>query len=119
MMKKVLHNQYAASNKKKSVSKKISPPVKQHSAERFEPLPTPKVYYIKWRDAFTETDEWHDTDSMTSQDYTCETIGFIIEENNKSNYYSIAGSFTIEGMFTSVINIPKEMVITKKLIKLS
>lgn len=77
-----------------------------------------KVCYIKWRDAFTETDEWHSSDTMTADDYVCETIGFLIDDNNsKTNYISIAGTVTAEGMYASIINIPKAMVITKKLIR--
>ena len=76
------------------------------------------AYYIRWRDAFTETDEWHSSSSMTDEDYVCETIGFLIEDNNsKKNYISIAGTVTVEGMYASIINIPKAMIITKKLVK--
>lgn len=76
-----------------------------------------QVWYIKWRDAFTETDEWHSSDSVTTEEYTCETVGYLIQDNKKPNYYSIAGTVTAEGLYASIINIPKAMVITRKLIK--
>lgn len=76
-----------------------------------------KIWYIKWRDAFTETDEWHSLESITTDEYTCETVGYLIKDNKKTNYYSIAGTVTAEGMYASIINIPKAMVITRKLIK--
>ena len=76
-----------------------------------------KVCYVQWRDAFTETDEWHTSESLTSEDYLCETIGFLIEDNNsKTNYISIAGTVTMNGNYTSIINIPKAMIVTKKLV---
>lgn len=78
-----------------------------------------KIYYIKWRDAFTEPDEWHDEDSLTEGDYICETVGFLLENNKNSNYYSIASTVTCDSTFCSIINIPKSMIITKKLIELS
>lgn len=101
-MKKILHTT--------TVPKKSSPP-KKH--QKF------KIYYIKWRDAFTEPDEWHDEDSLTEGDYICETVGFLLENNKKSNYYSIASTVTCDSTFCSIINIPKSMIITKKLIELS
>lgn len=100
-MKKVIHTSHHLV--KKSVSKKNVPC---------------KVYYIKWRDAFTETDEWHDEDSICDEEYICETIGYLIENNKKSNYFTVASTITNEGAFCSIINIPKSMIITKKIIKL-
>lgn len=123
-MKKIIHNSAQTTKKTSSNSKKVSPTIKKKDLSvqksfRGTLTPKPKVYYIKWRDAFTETDEWHDSDSITDEDYTCETIGYLLEENKKSNYYSIAGTVTIEGVYTSIINIPKAMVISKKCIKIN
>lgn len=102
----------------KRVIHPVNPP--QRHAESSRTLDTNndhEVWYIQWRDAFTETDEWHSLESMTDSEYTCETVGYLVKENKKPNYYSIAGTVTAEGMYTSIINIPKAMVITKRLIK--
>jgi len=73
-----------------------------------------KMYKIVWRDAFSEVDEWLNEDSLESEEYICETIGYLIETNVKPNYYTIASTITIDGYFCCVINIPKDMVISKK-----
>jgi|LakMenE01Jun11ns_1017448.scaffolds.fasta_scaffold9778930_2 hypothetical protein len=80
-------------------------------------LPKYPIYYIKWIDAFTETDEWHTLDSITSTDYTCETIGFLIP-NNRKNYYTIASTLSVDDHYASLINIPKNMITVKKIIRL-
>jgi hypothetical protein len=120
-LKKVLHSSDPSPKKVTPVAKKPSlDKVKKASLTKDAPVTPPhKICYIKWRDAFTETDEWHDPESMTNYDYICETIGYLIEDNNKSNYYSIAGTLTIDGMYASVINIPKSMIVSKKFIKLN
>lgn len=103
-MKKVIHN------------KLISTPAIS-STNKTKVLSSHKPYYIQWRDAFTETDEWHSSETLTDCDYICETVGFLIEDNNsKNNYISIAGTITVDGNFASIINIPKAMIITKKLL---
>lgn len=73
-----------------------------------------KIYKIVWRDAFSEMDEWHDTESIEDKDYICETVGYLIEDNSKKNYYTIASTITMDDFFCCVINIPKAMVISKK-----
>lgn len=77
------------------------------------------VYHFVWRDAFSETDEWHDSSSIEREDYLCHTIGYLISDNGKSNYYTIASTITIDDYFCMVINIPKAMVISKEKISLS
>lgn len=77
-----------------------------------------KIYKIVWRDAFSDMDEWHDEDSIDDQDYICETIGYLIEDNSKPNYYTIASTLTKDDYFCCIINIPKAMVITKSKISL-
>jgi len=72
------------------------------------------VYHIVWRDAFSESDEWHDYSSIDKEDYICHTIGYLIENNAKSNYYTIVSTITIDDYFCMVINIPKSMVISRK-----
>lgn len=76
-----------------------------------------KLYHIVWRDAFSEEDEWHDHESIADKDYVCETFGFLIENNKKPNYITIASTLTYDGYFCSVMNIPKSMIIKKTLIK--
>lgn len=77
-----------------------------------------KIYKIVWRDAFSDMDEWHDEDSIENQDYICETIGYLIEDNSKPNYYTIASTITKDEYFCCIINIPKAMVISKTRISL-
>jgi len=72
------------------------------------------IYHIIWRDAFSETDEWHDYESIDREDYVCHTIGYLIQDNGKSNYYTIASTITLDDYFCMVINIPKSMIISKK-----
>lgn len=97
----------------------LNPPATQLNAARrtLDTVNEHEIWYIKWRDAFTETDEWHSSETMTTEEYTCETVGYLVKDNKKPNYYSIAGTVTAEGMYASIINIPKAMVITRKLIK--
>lgn len=76
-----------------------------------------QIYHIVWRDAYSETDEWHDEDSIECGDYICETIGFLIEDNKKPEYYTIASTVTNENIFCCIMNIPKAMVIKKTLLK--
>jgi len=76
-----------------------------------------KLYKIIWRDAFSE-EQWTDEESLTDIDYLCETIGFLIEDNSRPNYYTIASSITHDGYFCSIMNIPKSMVLSKTEIKL-
>lgn len=77
------------------------------------------VYHIVWRDAFSEVDEWHDYSSIETEDYICHTIGYLISDNSKSNYYTIASTVTIDDYFCMIINIPKAMVISKEKISFS
>lgn len=77
------------------------------------------IYHIIWRDAFSEADEWHDHSSIEKEDYICHTIGYLIEDNGKHNYYTIASTITIDDYFCMIINIPKSMVISKKRIDIS
>lgn len=76
-----------------------------------------KLYKIIWRDAFSE-EQWTDEESLSDIDYLCETIGFLIENNSRSNYYTIASSITHDGYFCSIMNISKSMVLSKTEIKL-
>lgn len=76
-----------------------------------------KIYHIVWRDAFSESDEWHDEDSISCEEYICETIGFLIENNKKPEYITIASTITLDGAFCSIMNIPKTMIIKKTLLK--
>lgn len=78
-----------------------------------------KLYHVIWRDAFTEEDIWHDADSIKSEDYICETVGFLIEDNNKPNYITIASTATHDEYYCSVINIPKSMIIKQTILKVS
>lgn len=77
-----------------------------------------KIYRIVWRDAYSEVDEWHDEDSIDGSDYLCETIGYLIENEKNSKYFTIASTVTIEGYFCCLINIPKAMVVSKQKITL-
>lgn len=95
----------------KSPTKSVSLQKKKISSSS---LKKAKIYRIVWRDAFSEMDEWHDIDSIDDQDYICETVGFLIEDNSKKNYYTIASTITLDDFFCCVINIPKAMVISKK-----
>lgn len=103
-------------NSSRSNSKKIasapSRPKKNDNAKVF--THKAKIYHIVWRDAFSEVDEWHDTDSVDTKDYLCETVGYLIENNGKDNYYTIASTMTQDDFFSCVINIPKAMVVSKK-----
>ena len=72
------------------------------------------VYHIVWRDAFSESDEWHDSSSIEKEDYVCHTLGYLITDNSKLNYYTIASTVTIDDHFCMVLNIPKAMVISKQ-----
>lgn len=100
----------------KKVIQPMKPPSKQPNSGKAKT--THKMCYIKWRDAFTEPDEWQYLEDLTEEEYICETMGFLIENNKKSEYYSIASTITNDEAFCSVINIPKSMVIIKKAIKL-
>lgn len=82
-------------------------------------LKTAPVYHIIWRDAYSEVDEWHDCSSIEREDYICHTIGYLISDNGKSNYYTIASTITVDDYFCMVINIPKAMVISKEKISFS
>jgi hypothetical protein len=73
-----------------------------------------KLYRIVWRDAYTQTDEWHDETTINQEDYLCETTGYLIEHNTNPNYYTIASTITQEGYYCSLINIPINMVIKKE-----
>jgi len=106
-MKKIL---YSSSPKKKSVQSKK--PVQSKTITKRP------IYHIIWRDAFSEIDEWHTTETLTDEEYICETIGYIISENSKKKYYTIASTITYEDSFCAVINIPKSMVISKTKIDL-
>lgn len=75
-----------------------------------------KIYKIIWRDAFTEPDEWHSPADLKGRDYICHTVGFLVKNNKKSNYYTIAATKTKDGYYCSIINIPKAMVISKTLL---
>lgn len=105
ILKKVI---YTKDRSKKSSPTKTSSPKK---------IATNKIYYILWRDAFSEPDEWLDDSSIDDQDYLVETIGYLID-TPKKNYYTIAASITQDNNFCSVINIPKNMIIRKTLIKI-
>lgn len=100
----------------KNVSKKIaSAPVRANKKDITKIFThKAKIYHIVWRDAFSEVDEWHDFDSIEQGDYLCETVGYLIEDNAKDNYYTIASTITQDDFFSCVINIPKAMVISKK-----
>lgn len=78
-----------------------------------------KLYHIIWRDAFTEEDTWHDSDSIRSEEYICETVGFLLKDNNKPNYVTIASTVTHDNYYCSIINIPKAMIIKQNILKVS
>ena len=71
-----------------------------------------KLYKIIWRDAFSE-EQWSEEESLDEIDYLCETIGFLIENNSRPHYYTIAATISHDGYFCSVMNIPKSMVVSK------
>jgi len=79
---------------------------------------TKEAYRVIWIDAFSETDEWHDESTLDPHNYYCHTIGFLIEENKKERYYTIASSITADGYFCSIMNIPKSMVVSMEKISL-
>lgn len=100
-MKKVL---YSKGSKLAAVHSKEEPKVT-----------TKKIYTIIWRDAYTSMDEWYTDESHDNSDYLVETTGYLIDNpDSNSNYYSLASTFTQCGHFCSIINIPKQMVISKK-----
>lgn len=103
-------------NTPRNKSKKIaSAPARTNSKDLLKTFThKAKIYHIIWRDAFSEVDEWHDIDSIRNKDYLCETVGYLIEDNAKDNYYTIASTITQDDFFSCVINIPKAMVISKK-----
>jgi hypothetical protein len=72
-----------------------------------------KLCRIVWRDAFSEQDQWHDSDSLETIDYLCETIGFLIEDNKKPHYITVASTITHDGYYCSIMNIPKSMIVSK------
>lgn len=72
------------------------------------------LYHIVWRDAFSESDEWHDSSSIEKEDYVCHTVGYLITDNSKLNYYTIASTVTMDDHFCMILNIPKAMVISKQ-----
>jgi len=115
MSKKIETSQFSAQippTLDKSKQKKVKSLVKK---EKLKPLiKNAPVYHIVWRDAFSETDEWHDCSSIESGDYICHTIGYLISDNSKPNYYTIASTVTIDDHFCMVINIPKAMIISKE-----
>lgn len=76
-----------------------------------------KLYKIIWRDAFSE-EQWTYEECLESIDYLCETVGYMIENNSRPDYYTIASSITHDGYFCSIMNIPKSMVLSKTEIKL-
>jgi len=81
-------------------------------------FPNKNIYLIVWRDAYSEVDEWHDENSLDSQDYICHTIGYLIQGQKKSNYYTIASTNTCDGYYCAIIHIPKSMIISKQKIEL-
>ena len=91
------------------------------SATKKKPLTihNKKLYRIVWRDAFSEVDEWHQEGFLKGEDYLCETVGFLIEDNGRPNYYTIASTITNDEMFCSVMNIPKSMVVKKTLLRMN
>jgi hypothetical protein len=73
-----------------------------------------KIYTIVWRDAYSSEDIWYDENSHDNSDYLVVTTGYLINsEESNPNYYTIASTITQSGNFCSVINIPKDMVVTK------
>lgn len=73
-----------------------------------------KIYTIVWRDAYSSEDVWYSEDEHDNSDYLVETTGYLIESpESNPNYYTIASTITQCGSFCSVINIPKDMVVTK------
>jgi hypothetical protein len=103
-------------NASRASSKKIASAPRRSNKKDFSKTFThkAKIYHIVWRDAYSEVDEWHDFDSVDTNDYLCETVGYLIENNGKDNYYTIASTMTQDDFFSCVINIPKAMVISKK-----
>jgi len=81
-------------------------------------FPSKNIYLIVWRDAYSEVDEWHDESSIDSEDYICYTVGYLIQSNKKSNYYTVASTNTCDGYYCAIINIPKSMIISKQKIDL-
>jgi hypothetical protein len=71
-----------------------------------------KLYRIIWRDAFSE-EPWAEEETLEPIDYLCETIGFLIENNSRPHYYTIASTISHDGYFCSIMNIPKSMVVSK------
>jgi len=114
-MANVTKNSARKTSVRKTSKKIASAPVRKKSKDISKTFThKAKIYHIIWRDAFSEVDEWHDLESVDTKDYLCETVGYLIEENSKDNYYTIASTMTQDDFFSCVINIPKAMVISKK-----
>jgi hypothetical protein len=105
----IVDNKDNKQSKPISVSSKSKPGVKHKN----------KLYRIIWRDAYSEVDEWHDQSSLDPDDYLCETVGYLIETNKKSQYYTIASTVTCDNYFCCLLNIPKAMVVSKQKITLT
>lgn len=103
-MKKVVYKKGATKRPIKTIANKKEPSKinKRH------------IYRIVWRDAFSEPDEWHDSQTISTEEYLCETTGYLITESKNKNYYTIASTITCDDNFCSLINIPKSMVVTKQ-----
>lgn len=102
-------------NKKNSSKVKIS----KKNKKLLNSIKDAEIYHIVWMDAFSEVDEWHDKATIDSEDYLCQTVGYLISNTSKKNYYTVASTFTIDKHFSCVIHIPKSMVILKKKVPFS
>lgn len=74
-----------------------------------------KLVYLEWNDAFEAPDTWMTIKRVEewgkNEDWIVEEIGWILEENKK--YILIANRRTKDGMYSSVMKIPKTWILKR------
>lgn len=76
-----------------------------------------KNIYVKWVDSASHDYHWTDIDKVNTEQYYCETLGFLVRETDTEIFVanSLYGSHQSCCM---VMGIPKVAIIKKKYVKL-
>lgn len=66
---------------------------------------------ITWRDAHSCYPHWSEVSSIDTTDFTCQTVGFLLDAKTKPGFHVVVLSRTHEGLVGDGVAIPNENII--------
>lgn len=76
-----------------------------------------KPVLVVWKDAHACFPHWAPVDSLESEDFVCETVGWKLPSSTKPGHHVIVLNRTMNGDVGDGIAIPDEMVLSCRVLK--